>query len=181
VQAVRADPEPLPSPRFVVSFLLPVLRSALSALRTAWARVADRGVRCGLGAKPAEVRATGAPDPVGSAEAARCARLLGMARWRARLRLYDTRLATLLEDVNELLDDLDVTLVRCHPVRDAGMFASAARLHRDLERIQASVPSARRRRLARHLGADARAASQWRHGIRPRDPHAECPARGEAL
>jgi hypothetical protein len=101
-------------------------------------------------------------------QATRCARLIGKARWQARLRHHDARLAALLALADKGLGDLDETLLRCHPVRDAALFAEAARLHRKLERIQASIPSAKRRRLAPYFRADIRAFSERRSGVRPR-------------
>jgi hypothetical protein len=101
-------------------------------------------------------------------QTARCARVIGKARWRARLRRHDARLAALLALADDRLGDLDETLVRCHPVRDALLFIEAARLHRELEQIQASIPSARRRRLAPCFRADARAFPERRSGAQPR-------------
>jgi hypothetical protein len=101
-------------------------------------------------------------------QATRCSTLIGKARWRVRMRRHDARLAALLALADECLGDLDETLLRCHPVRDAALFAEAARLHRELERIQAAIPSAKRRRLAPSARVDVRAFSERRSGVRPR-------------
>jgi hypothetical protein len=112
-----------------VTLLVAVHHAYLAVLRRAWAKAAGE-------------RPSGIADHAGAALSASCTRLIRKARWRARLQLHDARLGALLAEVCERLDELDERLVRYHPVRDAAMFAAAARLHRELERIQASVSSA---------------------------------------
>jgi hypothetical protein len=115
-----------------MSLFIAAHHAAMAVLRLARA---DAG-----GTRPADT-----PHHCGLAKAACCARLIGRARWRARLQLHDARLGALLAEAGERLDELDELLLRCHPVSHAAMFAAAARLHRELECIQASVSSARRR------------------------------------
>jgi len=165
---VRTETGTRPTLRFLVSFFLPILHAWVSALRPVWAKFVGhqaipRG-RTGLAGQ----RFRGVPDHAGLVQATSCARLIGRARWRARLRRHDARLAALLALADERLGDLDETLLRCHPVRDAALFAEAARLHREVERIRASIPPAKRRRLAPSFRVDARAFSERRSGVRPR-------------
>jgi hypothetical protein len=133
-----------------------------------WAKFADRRANPGWHAGLASSQSPGVTHHTGLEQATRCSTLIGKARWRARLRQHDARLAALLALADERLGDLDETLLRCHPLRDAALFAEAARLHRELERIQASIPSAKRRRLAPYLRNGARAFSERRSGARPR-------------
>jgi len=50
-----------------------------------------------------------------------------------------TLLNQLVARASDLLDDIDELLVRLDPHRDSLSFATAARLHRDLEQIQAGI------------------------------------------
>jgi hypothetical protein len=151
-----------------VSLLLVIISRAHTALRAVCAiipgSVAGIGRRTGLVAG----RASAVPDHTTAGVVERCEKLIGKARWRARLRIHDSCLSGLLAEASELLDDLDEVLVRRHPVRDAALFAEAARLHRDLARIQASVPSVRRGRPARWSRAGRRAVDQPHGRARPR-------------
>jgi len=151
-----------------VSLLLAIISRAHTALRAVCVIIPDRVARIGQRAGLTAGRTSAVPDHTTARVLERCAKLIGKARWRARLRIHDSCLSGLLADANELLDELDEVLVRCHPVRDAALFAEAARLHRDLARIQASVPSVRRGRPARCSRAGRRAIAEPHGRARPR-------------
>ena len=82
-----------------------------------------------------------------------CDVLLAEARSRTRLGAFDARLYELVVLVGEILDDLDTVLVRLSPLHDAPAFATAARLHRDLEQIQSAIPPSIRSRPAPRVRA----------------------------
>lgn len=140
--------------------LLLVLHTSIAVLprvRKILARSAEAS------ANPADPTETGLPTTPGHldpAPAVPCARLIGKARWRARLRLHDARLEALVRQAAERLDDLDDRLLRCHPVRDAALFSEAARLHRELERVQTSSSAVRRKRRRSWLSVETTAAPQ---------------------
>jgi hypothetical protein len=75
-----------------------------------------------------------------------CDVVLVEARSRIRTGKLDARLDELVVLAGELLDDLDTVLVTLDPLHHASEFATAARLHRDLEQIQSAIPSSSRRR-----------------------------------
>ena len=75
-----------------------------------------------------------------------CDVVLVEARSRIRIGTLDARLDELVALAGEILDDLDTVLVTLDPLRHASDFATAARLHRDLEQIQSAIPSTSRRR-----------------------------------
>ena len=75
-----------------------------------------------------------------------CDVLLVEARSRIRIGRFDARLDELVFLAGEILDDLDTVLVHLDPLHDASEFATAARLHRDLEQIQSAIPPAKRAR-----------------------------------
>ena len=81
-----------------------------------------------------------------SSSVAFCDVLLVEARSRVRLCKFDARLDELIFLAGEILDDLDTVLVQLDPVHDALEFAAAARLHRDLERVQSAIPPSNRTR-----------------------------------
>jgi hypothetical protein len=83
-----------------------------------------------------------------------CDVLLAEARSRTRLGRFDARLHELVFLVREILDDLDTVLVQLNPLHDAPAFATAARLHRDLEQIQAAIPRSNRSRPVPHVRAE---------------------------
>jgi hypothetical protein len=76
-----------------------------------------------------------------------CARILGEAEKLARIGALGAPLLLLVFRANDILDDLDELLLTRHPLRDKAAFAEAAALHRQLERIQAAIPSSIRGQL----------------------------------
>jgi hypothetical protein len=77
-----------------------------------------------------------------------CDSVLAEARRLAERGDFGALLNQLVVRACELLDDVDETLVRLDPKRHSQDFAIAARLHRELERIQASIPARWRARHA---------------------------------
>jgi hypothetical protein len=75
-----------------------------------------------------------------------CRDLLDQAVHRIREAQFGAGLDALVERACAMLDALDVVLLRLHPIRDATAFATAAGLHRRLERIQDAIPPSARRR-----------------------------------
>jgi len=75
-----------------------------------------------------------------------CDVLLVEARSRIRIGKFDARLDELVFLAGEILDDLDTVLLKLNTLHDASEFATAARLHRDLEQIQSAIPPAKRTR-----------------------------------
>jgi len=75
-----------------------------------------------------------------------CDVLLVEARSRIRSGQFDARLDELVFLAGEILDDLDTVLLKLSPLHDAPEFATAARLHRDLEQVQSAIPPAKRTR-----------------------------------
>jgi hypothetical protein len=76
-----------------------------------------------------------------------CASVLTEARRLADAENFGPLLNQLIARACELLDDIDEILIALDPVRDGGDFANAARLHRELEYIQAIVPARWRGRI----------------------------------
>jgi hypothetical protein len=70
-----------------------------------------------------------------------CANVLTEARRLADAETFGPLLGQLIARACELLDDIDEILIALDPVGDAGDFATAAALHRELEHIQAIVPA----------------------------------------
>lgn len=81
-----------------------------------------------------------------SSSVALCDVILVEARSRIRIGKFDARLDELVFLAVEILDDLDAVLVQLDPLHDASEFAAAARLHRDLEQVQAAIPAPNRGR-----------------------------------
>ena len=81
-----------------------------------------------------------------SSSVALCDVVLVEARSRIRIGKFDARLDELVFLAGEILDDLDAVLVQLDPLHDASEFAAAARLHRDLEQVQAAIPASNRGR-----------------------------------
>ncbi len=75
-----------------------------------------------------------------------CAKVLIEARRLADAATFGPLLNQLIARACELLDDIDEILIGLDPVGDAGDFAMAAALHRELEHIQGVVPDRRRGR-----------------------------------
>jgi hypothetical protein len=75
-----------------------------------------------------------------------CDVILVEARSRLRVGKLDARLDELVFLAAEILDDLDTVLVTLDPQDHALEFATAARLHRDLEQIQSAIPPFNRSR-----------------------------------
>jgi len=67
-----------------------------------------------------------------------CANVLVEARRLADQQRFGPLLSQLIARACELLDDIDEILVGLDPERDADDFATAAKLHRELEHIQAA-------------------------------------------
>jgi hypothetical protein len=77
-----------------------------------------------------------------------CANVLAEVRRLADSGNFGPPLNQLVARACELLDDMDEILVTLDPVGDASGFATAARLHRELEQIQALIPAPWRARVA---------------------------------
>jgi hypothetical protein len=77
-----------------------------------------------------------------------CASVLAEARRLADSGNFGPLLNQLVARACELLDDVDEILVTLDPVGEASGFATAARLHRELEQIQALIPTRWRARVA---------------------------------
>jgi hypothetical protein len=75
-----------------------------------------------------------------------CGSILNEAERLVRLGRFGAQVNQLVSRACDVLDDMDESLVVMHPVRDAADFATAADLHRRLERIQAAIPAAKRNR-----------------------------------
>jgi hypothetical protein len=100
-----------------------------------------------------------AATPSGSV--AFCDVLLVEARSRIRLGKFDSRLDELVFLVSEILDDLDTVLVKLDPLHDALAFTAAARLHRDLEKIQSAIPSSSRSRPMPQVRSSRLRCPEW--------------------
>lgn len=98
-----------------------------------------------------------APDAGVPRVAIACGAVLARARQESAAGSPSGRSAPLVALARELLDDLDVHLLALHPVRDAGAFALAARLHRELAWIEAAIPRER----CRPGGSRFRQPSGW--------------------
>jgi hypothetical protein len=85
-------------------------------------------------------------DGVLAGHANLCAELLVDARRLGRIGQFGPALDQLISRVCACLDEIDELLVILNPVRHASAFATAAALHRELEQIQAAIPSRRRPR-----------------------------------
>ena len=81
-----------------------------------------------------------------SSSVALCDVILVEARSQIRIGKFAARLDELVFLAGEILDDLDIVLVKLDPLHDALEFAAAARLHRDLEHVQSAIPSSNRSR-----------------------------------
>jgi len=73
-----------------------------------------------------------------------CAEMLAEALRLVRTGRFEIVLTELVHRVCDLLDELDDTLIRMNPVQDSATFALIARLHRDLEEVQARRAAVRR-------------------------------------
>jgi len=83
-----------------------------------------------------------------------CTKVLAEARRLSRMGHFGAPLGQLIVRATEVLDDMDEILVVLSPRRDAPSFAVAARLHRELEYIQAAIADQRR-----HVVSSAKAGS----------------------
>ena len=73
-----------------------------------------------------------------------CARVLAGARRLSEARRFGAPLDQLARRAGDLLDDIDETLVALDPATDGASFAVAAKLHRELEHVQAAIAERRR-------------------------------------
>jgi hypothetical protein len=73
-----------------------------------------------------------------------CADTLEEARKLSQLRKHGPPLNALVARAGELLDDLDEMIVTLDPMRNTQAMAVTARLHGQLEQIEAAVAAARR-------------------------------------
>lgn len=105
-----------------------------------------------LSARPTRLPQTRAELGVFAERAAHCAALLARAERLIGHPGGDARLCELVHGAGDCLDDIDDVLVALHPLRDAGCFADAARLHRDLARVLAAIPRSQRVRPPRARG-----------------------------
>jgi hypothetical protein len=70
--------------------------------------------------------------------------VLAEARRLAERGDFGALLNQLVSRASELLEDIDEILIALDPLRDERDFAAAAALHRELETIQAAIPTQRR-------------------------------------
>jgi hypothetical protein len=73
-----------------------------------------------------------------------CGKVLAGARRLSDASRFGAPLVQLASRAGELLDDMDEILVALDPVANGPSFAIAARLHRELEHIQAAIAERRR-------------------------------------
>jgi len=85
-----------------------------------------------------------------------CAKVLAEARRLSSERFFGAPLYRVAFRAGELLDDLDEILVDLDPVRDGPSFALAAKLHRELEQVQAAIADHRRNAVSGSKAADRR-------------------------
>ena len=57
---------------------------------------------------------------------------------------FERQLNQIVLRSSDILDEVDETLIALDPIRDVATFAFVARLHRDLEQIQAAIAELRR-------------------------------------
>ena len=73
-----------------------------------------------------------------------CGKVLAEARRLSDARRFGAPLVQLASRAGEILDDMDEILVALDPLRNGPSFAIAAKLHRELEYIQAAIAERRR-------------------------------------
>lgn len=72
--------------------------------------------------------------------ATECERILDEARSLVARHAFGPRLHELVQTASRFLDRIDVRLLALHPLLHAPAFATAARLQRGLEQVQAAIP-----------------------------------------
>ena len=87
-------------------------------------------------------------------QAGLCAKVLAEARRLSSEGIFGAPLYRVVFRAGELLDDLDEILVDLDPVSDGPSFALAAKLHRELEQLQASISDRRRNSVSGSKAAD---------------------------
>jgi len=89
-----------------------------------------------------------------------CERILEEALGLAARHAAGARLVALVDVASGHLDRIDVRLLALHPLRHAPAFATAARLQRRLEQVQAAIPRPARLRPHRQHQHDPDAAAR---------------------
>ncbi len=89
-----------------------------------------------------------------------CERILDEALDLAARHAFGARLLALVDVASGHLDRIDVRLLALHPLRHAPAFATAARLQRRLEQVQAAIPRPARLRPRRERDRDAAARTR---------------------
>lgn len=85
-----------------------------------------------------------------------CAKVLMEGRRLSQTGRFGAPLSQLVARACELLDDMDEILIVLDPERNGAAFAMAAKLHRELEHIQATIADHRRQGAAKSIAAKQR-------------------------